>query len=218
VKKITKLVGLILSLVAVEAFAATPTPLVSVTSAGYDDAIIAITTTAAGSCKIKVSKTVISARLTPAQFDALPASPNQPLLSNGVQLVNIPGLTPSTKYYLAVKLTVAGVESVMSAPVSFTTSTTPPALPATTVVLVWDPNVEPDLASYKVYYGNKSLSDPTFTGWTNTSEVKPIPPVNNIPTTQTIVLQNMSGSVFFVVTAINNTGLESGYSNEVRVD
>ena len=72
------------------------------------------------------------------------------------------------------------------------------------VTLSWDPNTETDLAGYRIYRAPSSggpytrigqiqvMAAPEFTG----------PALGN-------------GTWFFVVTAYNTAGLESGYSNEV---
>jgi hypothetical protein len=72
------------------------------------------------------------------------------------------------------------------------------------VTLVWDANSETDLSGYKVYVGHSSrVYDPAIT----TVGVTPSP---------TYTVTNLAnGTYYFAVTAFNNTGLESGYSNEV---
>jgi hypothetical protein len=70
------------------------------------------------------------------------------------------------------------------------------------VVLAWDPNTEPTLAGYKVYVG-------TASGVYST-------PINVGNVTTYTVLNLAPGSVyFFVVTAFDVNGFESGWSNEV---
>jgi hypothetical protein len=72
------------------------------------------------------------------------------------------------------------------------------------VVFAWDPNTEPDLAGYNVYQG-------THTGGPYTK----IGSVGVMATpTFTVTLSN-NGTYYFVVSAFNLGGLESGYSNEV---
>jgi chitinase len=73
-----------------------------------------------------------------------------------------------------------------------------------TIVLAWDPNTEPDLAGYHVYWGNASAQYGAF---------KATVPVMPAPTYTTPVLPN--GLYYFAVTAFNTAGLESGFSNEV---
>ena len=71
----------------------------------------------------------------------------------------------------------------------------------TNVSLRWDRNPEPNIAGYKVYYGQIS------------GVYTPLQTVAD--TTTTIAVPN--GSVFyFVVTAINSAGLESAFSDAVR--
>ena len=71
--------------------------------------------------------------------------------------------------------------------------------------LYWDANSEADLAGYRVYWGRASGN------YTNAPQ--PVVAVMTQPTYTTPSLQN--GTWFFVVTAFNKTGAESGYSNEV---
>jgi hypothetical protein len=75
-----------------------------------------------------------------------------------------------------------------------------PAL-AADVTLAWDANTEPDLAGYKIYFGTASgvYGAPVTVGLQTTYTVTNLAP----------------GTWFFAVTAINNSGLESGFSNEV---
>jgi len=72
------------------------------------------------------------------------------------------------------------------------------------VQLAWDPNSETDLAGYKVYYG-------TISG-----QYASPPQTAGVSTAPTYTVQNLApGTYFFVVTAYNTAGLESGFSNEV---
>ncbi len=72
---------------------------------------------------------------------------------------------------------------------------------AADVVLAWDPNSEPDLAGYKIYYGSASGTYST---------------VVPIGTQTTYTVSGLApGTYYFAVTAFNSSGLESGYSNEV---
>ena len=72
---------------------------------------------------------------------------------------------------------------------------------AAEVTLAWDPNTEPDLAGYRIYYG----SAPGVYGTTITIGMQ-----------TTYAVTNLSpGTWYFAITAFNTSGLESGYSNEV---
>ena len=72
---------------------------------------------------------------------------------------------------------------------------------ATNVQLAWDPNTDSDLAGYKVYYGTVSGSyGTTITVGNQTTYT-----VTGLP----------AGTYYFVVTAYNTAGIESGFSNEV---
>ena len=71
------------------------------------------------------------------------------------------------------------------------------------VELAWDPNTEPDLAGYHLYF---STYNPTLGGVTAVD-------VGNV-TTYTVCGLNL-GSYYFSVTAYDNDGHESTYSNVV---
>src|SRR5205085_7771374 len=70
------------------------------------------------------------------------------------------------------------------------------------VTLAWDPNTESDLAGYKVYIGTASGV------YTTTIDV------GNV-TTYTVTGLAPGATYYFVVTAYDTGGLESGFSNEV---
>jgi uncharacterized protein YxeA len=73
---------------------------------------------------------------------------------------------------------------------------------AADVTLQWDPNSEPDLAGYKIYYGTASR---TYGG-----------PIDVGNVTQHTVRDLEPGiKYFFAATAYNEDGYESDYSNEV---
>jgi len=69
------------------------------------------------------------------------------------------------------------------------------------VGLIWDPNPETDLAGYRVYVGtaSRTYGPPITTGIQPSYVLTSLPP----------------GTYYFAVTAFNNAGLESGFSNEV---
>jgi fibronectin type 3 domain-containing protein len=70
------------------------------------------------------------------------------------------------------------------------------------VTLAWDPNTEPQLAGYKVYFG-------TSTGvYTTTIDVQNV-------TTYTVTGLAPGQTYYFAVTAYDGSGDESGFSNEV---
>lgn len=73
---------------------------------------------------------------------------------------------------------------------------------ARTVTLTWDPNSEPDLSHYIVYWGT------TTRNYTmNSGNI-------GLVTTHTLTIPD-TGQYFFAVTAVDTAGLESDYSNEV---
>lgn len=72
------------------------------------------------------------------------------------------------------------------------------------VTLAWDANTEPDLAGYRVYQGSKSGGP-----YTKIADV----PVMPMP--EYTITGLADGTWFWVVTAYDTGGLESGYSNEV---
>ena len=71
------------------------------------------------------------------------------------------------------------------------------------VTLAWDPNTEPDLAGYKLYYGTLSR---------NYSEIIDVGNVNNYKAYKL----NSGLTYYFAVTAYDSAGYESDYSNEVN--
>ena len=79
---------------------------------------------------------------------------------------------------------------------------------------MWDPNEEPDLAGYKIYY-KTDASGPPYDG------IHPFHPdldspvdVGNV-TEYTIHDLDDDTDYYFVVTAYDSKGFESGFSNEV---
>ena len=80
------------------------------------------------------------------------------------------------------------------------------------VTLAWDPNTEPDLNGYMVYYKQVS-SGPPYNGTGATEGDSPID-VGNM-TEFTLHGLTDGATYFFAVTAYDTEDLESGYSNEV---
>jgi len=83
------------------------------------------------------------------------------------------------------------------------------------VTLAWNPNTEPDLAGYKLYYKTGSSGEP-YDGTGATEGDSPID-IGNV-TTYTLYDLTDDTSYFFVVTAYDDQGGESDYSNEVSTD
>ena len=85
------------------------------------------------------------------------------------------------------------------------------------VTLAWDANSETDLAGYKVYYGT-TAGDP-YSGSGSSEGASPIiVPLSSLanPSSPEFSVHGLAdGTYFFVATAYNTAGLESGYSNEV---
>lgn len=70
------------------------------------------------------------------------------------------------------------------------------------VTLAWDANPEPDVSAYVIHYGTSSRQYPYSTN------------VGNV-TTATVYGLKEGTNYYFAVTAVNTSGLESNYSNEV---
>ena len=80
------------------------------------------------------------------------------------------------------------------------------------VTLAWDPNTEPDVAGYILYVReNFSGSSCTQLEYYSLDEIDPKSP------RCTVAAMESGVTYHFVVTAVNNEGTESGYSNEVSV-
>jgi len=74
---------------------------------------------------------------------------------------------------------------------------------AANVLLSWNANTEPDLAGYKVYYGNSSRNYGT--------------PINAGNATSYTVTGLTPGTFFFAITAYDTSGNESGFSAEASL-
>jgi hypothetical protein len=72
------------------------------------------------------------------------------------------------------------------------------------VTLAWDASSSPEVINYRIYYGTGSGN---YSFVTNTGLVR----------TQTVVLAH-AGRWFFAATAMDATGLESDFSNEVEYE
>lgn len=71
------------------------------------------------------------------------------------------------------------------------------------LTLAWEQNLEPDLAGYKLYIGKSSL---------NYTEVIDL----GLTTRYTFKILMGGTPFFFTLTAYNQKGFESGFSNEIR--
>lgn len=85
---------------------------------------------------------------------------------------------------------------------------------AMSVFLQWDPNPEPDLVGYKVYY----MADTTTLPFSGTGAVEGTSPIDlHNQTFATISGLDPAHSYSFAVTAYNSAGVESSYSNIVDI-
>ncbi|MBU1102670.1 fibronectin type III domain-containing protein [Patescibacteria group bacterium] len=84
---------------------------------------------------------------------------------------------------------------------------------AGSVTLAWDPNTEPDIAGYKIYYGTSTRTgtDPGVCGLCGYATFVD---VGNV-TLRTIDNLTNGQTYYFSATAYNTAGLESAFSNEV---
>jgi hypothetical protein len=81
---------------------------------------------------------------------------------------------------------------------------TPPVVHAAEVNLAWDPNTEPDVAQYKVYYGLGSRN------------YDYVMEVGNF-TSCVVTGLEQGRTYYFAATAVNTANIESDFSNEVSV-
>ena len=90
---------------------------------------------------------------------------------------------------------------------------------AMNVTLAWDSNTESDLAGYKVYYGTSSGGPYNGTGASGGSSpiVIPLSSLANRSLPEYSVNNLPNATSYFVLTAYDSEGLESGYSNQVVV-
>jgi hypothetical protein len=129
-----------------------------------------------------------------------------PSISGTIEHLNISGLLPGTAHYMAMKTyDDCGKVSAMSNAVMATTLAAPVK---TTATFLWDPNSESDLAGYRLYYGYKSVSDPT---WVVDEYVIDV----GNHTYQNVLLD--PGTYYFRATAYNTSTVESIFSNELTV-
>jgi hypothetical protein len=89
---------------------------------------------------------------------------------------------------------------------------------AADIKLAWDANTESDLAGYNLYYGTtaRTGTDPkacTMCGYSTKVPLGKLTPTDVFPYTQTGLIK---GTVYFLsLTARDDSGNESGFSNEV---
>ena len=86
------------------------------------------------------------------------------------------------------------------------------------VTLAWDANTEPDLAGYVIYYGTEPSDAYDGVGAANGDSPIDMPLDQDEDPDPSVVQFTVydlpEGTHFFVVTAYNTEGLESGFSNE----
>jgi len=87
------------------------------------------------------------------------------------------------------------------------------AAPENKLGLAWDANTESNLAGYKVYYNTRGPGAP-YDGVGQAEGDSPID-VGNVTEFDFNSIDFRAKDFWFVVTAYNTEGLESGYSNEV---
>ncbi|MFA5516454.1 MAG: fibronectin type III domain-containing protein [Desulfuromonadales bacterium] len=83
------------------------------------------------------------------------------------------------------------------------------------ITLAWDPNEEPDVVGYRVYYKIDSSSLP-FDGAGASEGVSPVDAGDNLSLTLTGLREDQI--IYFAVTAYNSAGEESSFSNVVASD
>jgi chitinase len=91
------------------------------------------------------------------------------------------------------------------------------------ITLKWHPNTEPDLAGYNVYYkigtyGGEPYDGQDQIGYEGGLVDSPFDVGNRTEVTLTIPSEYTTDVYYFVVTAYNTEGYESGFSNEVKLD
>jgi len=80
------------------------------------------------------------------------------------------------------------------------------------VALAWDPNTEPDIAGY-ILYAREDGSGSSYAQ----VEYYPLDEIDPGSPQCTVTAMESGVTYHFVVTAVNNEGAESGFSNEVNV-
>jgi hypothetical protein len=84
------------------------------------------------------------------------------------------------------------------------------------VTLAWDANSDTDLAGYKIYYGTTAGGPYKGTGSSDGASPIVVPlSSTNLVSPQFTVHGLPDGTYYFVATAYNTEGYESGYSNQV---
>jgi len=84
------------------------------------------------------------------------------------------------------------------------------------ITFTWDANTEPDLAGYRIYFSDNS-GQYTYGGNTSPNFLAEIPCTANDTSCTTWTAPSMSGAGYwYVATAFDNEGFESGPSNELN--
>ena len=79
------------------------------------------------------------------------------------------------------------------------------------ITLAWDPNIEPDIIGYNLYSRENNSIAYNQIDYFSLDGIDPNDP-------QCIITDMVAGITYqFVVTAVNNAGLESRFSNEISV-
>jgi hypothetical protein len=115
----------------------------------------------------------------------------------------VSNLTVGTTYYFALTAyDSTGLESPLSSEISYVVAGPPPPPAQGSVTLAWDGSSAPDVAGYRVYYGQTSQ---------NYSQMLDV----GSATSAKISGLTVGVTYYFVVTAYTSDGLESPFSSEI---
>lgn len=146
---------------------------------------------------------------TQASGEPMPTTPGTAMA------FDVGGLALNTKYYVAIKSQDGcGRWSAMSKVITPPPLAAPP--PLAEFVLEWDYSAENEEeisggGGFRLLYGSKSNTDPTFTGYEQTVDIPAADRTVTLPLDRAKIY-------YFVIIAYDATGVESSYSNEVRSD
>ena len=129
-----------------------------------------------------------------------------------VKAFNVSGLNARTVYYYRIRAYNIGGVSVSSNTIKLSTFSNPPAAPtklaavscSNLVTLKWKKNTDPYFLRYRIYAG--TITNPTTKIDSSTT--------NNTDTTKVISWLTHGQTYYFRVTAVNDDGPESAFSNQ----